>query len=65
MFETDRDPPINIELITLQILLGKVLNEVLQIKAANVFLHEVISLSKPAKVEMVRNFLYLLEIYGH
>lgn len=64
-FETDKDPPINIELVTLQMSLGKFLNEVLQIKAANVYLHQIVGLSKPSSVQMMKNFFYLLEIYGH
>ena len=64
-FDFGEDHPINLQLVTLQILLSKLLTEVMTWKAGNVLLSDICNLSRGTSVEQVKNFLYLLQVYGH
>ena len=59
-FDFGEDHPINLQLVTLQILLSKLLTEVMTWKAGNVLLSDICNLSRGTSVEQVKNFLYLL-----
>lgn len=59
------DHPINLQLVSLQISLSKLLTEIQTWKAGNLLFGDVCNLGKESKVEYVQNFFYLLQVYGH
>ena len=57
--------PINLELVTLHIVISKILQEVLNIKAANCILKDLCNYNRQKRPRDIQNFFILLEVYGH
>ena len=56
--------PINIDLVNIQISLSKVIQQVDQLKAANVAIRFILNKNKKVLVDELQNFFILLEVYG-
>ena len=53
------------DLITLQIVLSKLLNEILMLKAGNLVLSDILNYNKMKQPIEVQNFFILMEVYGY
>ena len=56
--------PINLELVTLHIVISKILQEVFNMKAANVILRDLCNYNHQKRPRDIQNFFILLEVYG-
>lgn len=54
----------NLELLTLQMVLSKILQEVMSLKGANVLLKDVLNFNRQKGPIEVQNFFLLQEVYG-
>ena len=57
--------PLNIEIVTLQVVLSKILQEIMSLKAANIRLKDVVNYNIQKGPKDVQNFFLLLEVYGY
>ena len=53
------------DLITLQIVLSKLLNEILMLKGGNLILNDILNYNKMKQPIEVQNFFILMEVYGY
>ena len=53
------------DLITLQIVLSKLLNEILMLKGGNLVLNDILNYNKMKQPIEVQNFFILMEVYGY
>ena len=57
--------PINLELISLQIVLSKILQDVMSLKAGNITLKDVANYNIQKRPQDIQNFFILQEVYGY
>ena len=57
--------PVNVELVTLQIVLSKILTEILMLKGGNLLFYDVVNFNKTIYPIEVQNFFILMEVYGY
>ena len=57
--------PINLELISLQIVLSKILQDVMSLKAGNIQLKDVANYNIQKRPQDIQNFFILQEVYGY
>lgn len=65
LFVRDELKPLNVELVTLQCVISRVLTEIFGIKAANATLKDVLHYNKKKTPLDLQNFFILLEVYGY
>ena len=65
LFLSEEQEQINVEIITLQIVLSKVLNHCLTLRAANVMLKDILSYNVSKTPTELQNFFLVMEVYGH
>ena len=53
------------ELVTLQVVLSKLLQEILSMKAANIMLKDVCNYNRQKRPRDIQNFFILQEVYGY
>jgi len=57
--------PIALDVVTLQTVLSKILQEVMTLKAANILFKDIMNYNKKKTAKEVQNFFLLQEVYGY
>lgn len=56
---------INLDFVTIATVCNKIIGELLQLKAGNVTLREIMNLNRMASEVELQNFFFLLEVFGY
>lgn len=64
IFSTEDYRPISLEVVTFQIVLSKILHQVMNMKAANVKFKDVVDYNRKKRDYEVQNFFLLQEVFG-